>query len=526
MPSTVFDVENNFATITRFVTEAVMKQLMHVTGIEGAEIIYNEPLGYGKNAAANSRPDAPALKLDAKDYLIVTYNERFDGQAIDPLAHQEEHNYVFLHSKLGIRLRPITSRANIEFSLTYRSKSYNKLSVWLSRFQRNKVVREPHNYHSLMYNYTLPDVLGAYVYDVYHLSEAVEPYGLTMKEYFARHFTQGLISRSNLSKTKNALAINVLADNNLGFFTSLPEDIESDKDKLVHEINFNYTLQYDKVVELLLEYQIYIHNQRIDKIYDKFFVGENHPQDRKQGNRTFTGFVNTATEKEGWYKVNFPDVFFDPIDRWHPFTVSTATSTMLMSPIRIAANDLRAIENINSFPDAKFPALVKTIMMEIYESVCTMYGSPFVLELFAVDDETRSIPITMDATGEIRSTIDLDLRKRHYLRLSLLLDLRLLPIEMLRFLCRHPDWVIYILQTINPKIAVDQLRLLGGGLMVDYESLWKLLNSAPPLNDGRIPMGSFNNANLSSFNSNLFGYYIEHNVATATVTVGDNNASI
>lgn len=514
MPSTVIDIENNFATITRFVTEGVMKQLMHITGIEGAELVYNEPLGYGKNAAANSRPNAPALKLDSKDYLIVTYNERFDRQAIDPITSQEEHNYVFLHSKLGVRLRPVTSRANIEYTLTYRSKSYNKLSVWLSRFQRNKIIREPHNYHNIMYNYTIPDVIGAYIYDVYHLSEAVAPYGLTLKEFYQKHYTDGLMSRSNLSKTKNALAINVMSKKNLGYFTDLPETIESDKDKLVHEVSFSYTLEYDKVVELLLEYQIYIHNQRIDKIYDRFFVKENYPTDESQGERTFSGFVHTATEKLNWYKVQYKDIFFDPVDRWYHPTPTKFTSTVMMSPLQVSATDLRAIENINSFPDAKFPAMAKTIMQFFSDHVTTTYGFPFVLELFAVDNEIRSIPIEMDSSGVMTSTIDLDIRKRHYLRLSLLVDLRLLPIEILKLLCKHPDWIIFILQTINPNIATDKLRILGNGSIVDYESLWNLLNTAPPLNTNGIDRGSLNN-----FNSNLFGYYIEHNVAAVSVSV-------
>ena len=95
MPQVVFDIENSFATITRYVVKGVMEQLMFLTGISNAEIIYNEPLGYGKNSAANSDPNAPALKLDAKDYFIVTYNERFDEQTIDPLSNVIEHVAIY-----------------------------------------------------------------------------------------------------------------------------------------------------------------------------------------------------------------------------------------------------------------------------------------------------------------------------------------------------------------------------------------------------------------------------------------------
>ncbi len=506
MPQVVFDIENSFATITRYVVKGVMEQLMFLTGISNAEIIYNEPLGYGKNAAANSDPNAPALKLDAKDYFIVTYNERFDEQTIDPLSNVIEHVAIYQHSKLGINLRPITNKANIEFNLVYRSKSYNTLAVWLSRFQRNKIVREPHNYHDILYNYTIPEVIGAYLYDVYHLMMNVEPYtGLTLKEYMKTHYCEGLMSRSNLSKTKNALAINVNSKYNLGRFTSLPDEISSDKDKLTHEISFNYTLTYDKVVELLLEYQIFIHNQRVDTIYDNYFVRENYPKKTDEGRRTFTGLIHEVTARPEWYKVDVQDIFLEPIDKFLPTFPAVLTSTMLMAPMQVDGNSLTLVENINNLPNPKFPNWIKPKMLEFHEEVTKTYGFPFMLTLYAVDDKQKISVIEMDATGLITTTSDMDLRKRYYLRLSLLLDLRKLPLWLLRLLAKDKDFMLMLLLTINPKADLSKLKYLSNGTIIDIKSLLELLNDPSFIN------GIFSIYGYNHSNKNAYGYYINSN---------------
>lgn len=513
MPHVVFDIENSFATITRYVVKSVMEQLMFFTGITDAEIIYNEPLGYGKNSAANSDPNAPALKLDAKDYFIVTYNERFDEQVIDPFSTTIEHNPIFQHSQLGVYLRPITNKANIEFNLIYRSKSYNRLAVWLSRFQRNRIVRDASNYHDIRYNYTLPDVIIAYLYDIYHLSEGVEPYGLTLKEFNQLHYTKGLMSRSNISKTKNTLAINVESKHNLGRFTSLPEEISSDKDKLIHEVNFNYSLTYDKVVELLLEFQIFIHNQRIDSVYNDFFVRENYPKVTSDGERTFTGFVNTATERLDWYRVTIDDIFLDPIDHWIPTLSKSAYSTMLLAPIQIDTNNLTLVEDIDNFPVEKFPTIVKDFMKIFYQYTTTIYQFPYTLTLYAVDKEEKMSVINMDINGHITSENDLLLRKRYYLQLSLLLDLRRLPRWMLKLLCQYPQYLIDLLMRINGRFTADMLKLLNGGTLVDFESFWKLINSDLFTKN---PLLGYGNA---SFNNQLFGYYNESHIQQSAVIV-------
>lgn len=507
MPHAVFAIDHSFATITRYVVKSVMEQLMFLTGIKDAEIIYNEPLGYGKNQAATQNPDAPALKLDSKDYFIVTYNERYDEQTIDPLANVVEHNAIFQHTELGVYLRPITCKANIEFTLKYRSKNYNNLVTWLARFQRNKIVREPHNYHDVLYNYTIPTVIGAYIYDVYMLTTYVEPYpGLTLKDFYKTHYCEGLMGRKNASGTKSALAINVNSRNNLGRYTSLPDEITTDKDKAYHEISFNYTLTYDKVVELLLEYQIFIHNQRIDNIYDQFFVREDRPVESTQGRTAWTGTIHSVTENRAWHHVEIEDIFIDPIDHWTPTMAPVSTSSMMLAPMMIDTNDLTLVENISNFPVDKFPQWIKDLMLQYHEYVTTPFHFPFTLTLYSVGKQTKIIPITMDNTGEIRSTSPLEIRKRHYLRLSLLTDLRRLPAEMLKRLCLQKDDLIDIIMAINPNYPVGDLRYTGAGANVQYESLWLLIN-----NPNYLPFQSFSNQ--------LFGYYTETLVGTTNIIV-------
>lgn len=515
MPNTVFNIEDGFATISRFVSKAVLDQLIHFTSINDVEIIFNEPLGVGKNSASNTDPDAMALKLDAKDYLIVTCNERFDQAYVGALTTHEESLLVFKDSELGLLVKPITAWANIEFSIVYRSKSYNTLSTWLNRFQRNKLIREPFNYHNLTYNYTLPGVVVAYLYDCYQLTQNIAPPvpAQTLKEYYAMHYTKGLMARSNLNGVNNAIAINVAAKGNLGWFSSLPEDIRTETEKLYHEVEFTYNLQYDKVTDILLEYQMYIHNQRIDDIYIPYFKPEDDPIDTHHGMRAFSGFVNTVTEKDGYYKLSIDDIFFDDMDTWLPTITTGGTTTMLMVPIQLDPLDLRLVLDLNDVPTTHYPVTAKDIIMYFWADVCKPYLSPFMIELYEVGKTEKPIPCSMDINGLITSNVDLDLRKRHYIRISLLIDLSKLPISVLIFLSTRPGWLIFILHMIDPTIKTDgspgALRFLAGGTRIDLASLWDVLNK-------RSWAWS---QDFMGWNTNVFGYYVESSQQSTTVVI-------
>lgn len=538
MPNAILQIEDSHASITRLITESVMKQVLYYTDIHGAEIIYNEPLGHGKNAAANSNPDGPTLKLDSKDYLIVNYVERFDTGYVGAFSTADEHLLIFKDTDLGIRAKPLTALATIELEITYRSKSYNTINMWLSRFQRNKLIREPHNYHNLNYNYLIPDVMAAYIYDVYKLIQNVAPpdVPITMKDYFNQHYTKGLVTRSNLAGKNNSYAINVESKGQLGYFTSLPEQVSSDKDKLFHEVTFTYVLNYEKPTDIILEYQVFIHNQRIDKVYTPFFKPSDPAPDVHTGLRTFSGGVNTGTERLGWYKLELPDIFLDKLDTFHPAMPIPRTSTMLIVPIQLDPNDKTLVSNIDDIPSNSYHTLANTLLKQWYAEATVPYASPFHLELYEVGATERSMPITMDVNGVIRTNVEMDLRKRHYLRISVLVDLTMCSSAIIRELLKNISWVRSLLLMLNPDVnlgddpnVVGGLKYLFNGTIVDSESFYLLIGRPSKLglplnlNDnnygvrrntvGNTPIGTV------GWNNLLFGYYVENKQQSSTIRI-------
>lgn len=523
MPNVIFDINDSFATISRFAAQSVIEQLMLLTGINDAEIIYKEIIGHGKNAAAIQNPDAPVLKLDSNDYLIVEYKERSHEEVINTSAEKEEFIPIFNHPELGILVKPVCNKTVMTFDITYRSKSYNTLQTWLARFQRNKITRVTGNYHDLRYNYTLPDIIIAYIYDVYMLSSQVAPDDplLSMKDWYAKYYTKGLMTRSNMGGQNTTFAVNINSKGNEGYYDSLPDDISTDKDKQTHEINFTYVLTFDKVASLILEYQLYIHNQRIDNAYDPFFTLVNRPVDSHTGLRTFSGQVLTSTERPDWYKLNMVDVFYEDLDRWHPPHPAKSTSTILMLPIQLNENDLTEIVDIDDVPSEFLNNTIKTIMKLKPEWGTKLYGFPLIVELFAVDNLTKTIPLNMDIDGNVFTNVDMDLRKRHYLRFSLLLDLTLLPVEVLRWLCQNPSSAIFILNMIDPNILIKSpIKYLAGGTIIDEGYFFNLINvlagKNPYVNDISLSntLGNYYN---NSWNDQLFGYYLSTNASFITV---------
>ena len=223
-----------------------------------------------------------------------------------------------------------------------------------------------------------------------------------------------------------------------------------------------------------------------------------------------------------------------------------------MIPLQVNDQDLNEVVTLTDIPDASLPAIVKEIMLAYYVQSVTPYSSPFLVELFAVDNEERSIPLEMDEFGVISSTIDLELRKRHYLRLSLLVDLRRLPRRVLQALAKEPTWMLAIINMINPNAPTDNLKVLGGGAALQMESLENLLNGGDLASNGKITTGhltggpprgasaasgrgpsldgrggrpgsvSHFDGIAGAFNAGLIGYFVETNIEEVQVTVREN----
>lgn len=459
-------IEDGFSTITRFAVKSIIEDIKTLTGFAPKDVIWKDG-GVAHINAAQTGPKSGEMQLESGDYILVDYIERFSEDNTDYRHAAGQFVPIFTNHALGLRLTPIHARSVIEMNITLRSKSYNTMQEWLQRFRLNQSIRSTHNYHNLKYNYTIPDIVIAYLYDCHHLSEQVLPYGKSKKEFFDAGFTKGLVGRSNLSGSKDALCVNVESKGVLGQFGDMPDEIERERDNAYSEITFNYKLTYDKPTHLTLDYQSIIHNQRVPAEYLKAFYRNTLPVDTQQGARTFSGAVNTASEYYIKGFLNYADVFYDQYDRWHPSTPLKDTLTLFMGPIQIDLDDTHAIVDLNDLVDLGLSPTILAIMEMYHTDIHNPYAAPFLVELFAVDEVVEMVPLDIDSSLVVRAKPQADIfpRQRHYLRVSMLLDISRMSEDAQVLLRKDPPTALNLLQFWLPELTLDgtpgNLKTLG-----------------------------------------------------------------
>lgn len=479
MPRVTIPIDNTDATITRLVAKSVIDQILFLTDISVKDVIYNER---GNIAATQQLADGnEPLKLDTEDYAFVNYEEKYTTGVIDSVKNKDITLPIFSAPELGIRVAPLHARTDLILRIKLRTKSFNDLSKWLSQFRLMLATRSAANQHDIKYNYTLPIPLIGYLSNVYELTETVAPLGKTLTEFIEQHFTRGILVRHNLSDTERRLAINVNNIGCLGIYSDLPEIIETEKEPPVSEISFTYKLTYDKVTHVTIDYQEFVHNQRVSTEYLRSFIIRSPVTRQNNGDYDVQGKIIPLIENYNQLDIN--DVFFMPEDTWLPKTYTPETSIILMIPVQLDPNNLTAIFNLNEITDFRLPVDLLSILTLYFDRITDQYRFPILIELFSSGTLETPIPIVSDNTLTLTSTANMDLKLRYYLRISIVNDLSQIDMDFLR-----DDYLslIYLLRLLDPTIdTVDlnnTLTVLGNGSYVTEKSLENVISNIKETN--------------------------------------------
>ena len=494
MVKVVVPIENTDTTVTRLIAKTVIEQLVFSTEMpEINDILYIQR--GGNNIMAQTNAPGEALKLDVDNYIQVDYKEEEDGIQFDYNKYQFEYPSIFKASALGVSVTPMHSKVNLEMTFTYKAKSYSDLTTWLHAFSRRLLNAVAMNHHDVLYNYTIPTDVLAYLHQVYTLSETIAPYGQTLKQFLQQHFcTNGVVVRQNMNDTKQALAINVKNTGCLGVFTELPGIQETSKEPPISTVSFTYVLSYDRVTSVVLEYQMYIHNQVIDLTFLRKYEDRRLHSNPHAGNRTFTQSVNSVTENSYGLPA-YPDAGTNTGDGWRPDNMPHNTYTSLVLPVQLDLLNLTDMLDLNVLSQFGYPSWLISLMQQYRSKLCAFKNWFVYIDAFEVNAELTALPLVVNSSFHLTSEVALNPRNRHYIRVSVLTELLFMDFSVFRkdptTLLKLLYW-IYLgkvngvgtwttLTTTNANgtwisLGPIKLKVIGAGSYVTTDSLWAMLN--------------------------------------------------
>lgn len=471
--SVVIPIDNTDNTITRPIVTTVIEQLIYNTEMPTIKDILYIPRG-GVAAMGQANDVNEALKLDSDDYLQVEYSEETTDD-FDYTKYQFEYPPIFLHRALGIKVTPMHSRVNLELKITYRAKSYNALTTWLNTFRRRLTTALAMHYHDILYNYTVPNDILSYLNQCHVLSETIAGYNIDLHTFIKDHFSKdGVLVRQNLDNSVKAMAINVKNTGVLGLFTELPSVQETSREPPASTLSFTYTVSYDRVTALVMEYQLYIHNQVVDIVYLRKYHDRRFHQNPHSGNRTFTQSVNTVTENPYGIRA-YPLNYSNLSDGWSPPSTLPYAITDMYTPVQLDLSNLHDLLDLNLLTRFGYPTWLISLMQSYSSRLCQFKDFPIYIDAFEVNAATGQIPLTIDSNFHLMTPVVLNPRNRYYIRISILTNLLTMDFLQLRL---TPELLLDFLNWIYHHLNPDDLTLdtIGDGAYVTTDSLLAALN--------------------------------------------------
>jgi len=467
MPIITASLKDESITIMRPIVKSVITQLLHLFNYSSIRDIIYIPRG-GHAATKQTENTIEANKLSTEEYLEVEYREDFIDSYRNPDQYQFEFPPVFSIPELGINVRPFCQRASLNIKLKYVSRSYTIIKTWQDIIKQFLLIRNPFYYHDVYYNYTIPDEILAYIRQVYELTETVAPYNRTLSEFTQTYFAKDVLSvRQNLNDSRRALAVNVKNIGCLGQMTDLPDIEETGKSPPRTSSSITYTLEFDLPTALILEYQHYIHNQKIDLQFLQHLHSPIYDGSLHAGVKTFSGVIQNLTYTK--QKTLRDPIYTD--DRWTVTTPYKNNYPILILPIKVDQLNLKFVLNLYELIKYEFPQPILDILFQFKDIITHLNKGFLYLELFEVGAKETRIGLEIDSEANILTKPDLDLRKRHYF--VMYLNTNLGGLDWIR-LQENSEPVINLLKFLYPALNVDNvLKTIGGTESTDYKIITK-----------------------------------------------------
>lgn len=463
MPVTTIKIPNGFATITEAIARTTIKQLAYYNEMQVGGIIFNSLGEQAKNPNAVMRLTHPNA-LASKDLITCRFTEEFK-ESFDPsVKNRYDNPPIYANDDLGVHIHPLTNRVMLTIECKYRSRSYNDAQAFLHNFRTIYQNRSRSHLHDLNYNYTIPDTIMGYIYDVHNATQVLATEPESLKDFFERGFSKGLNLRESLNGNNRKFIMNVVNSGCLGKFESIPEEVNVNREKGICEVAFTYVIEYDRPVSLYLEYQKFVCNQRIDKDYIQAFkqdIEYSNPAHRLTLSNEVTRVLKSADQ----YKFLYPEsIFFDDDDLFIPKTLLHKNTTLLMLPINLDINNLTSILNLYDIPDDRFAHSILDSFKELHQTLTDSRNSFFSVTLHEVGSSESIKAINVSDELTVTSIDELDVNKRYYLRLSMKHSLNYISSNTAEYLRNRPTLLLAIIRHLMPDF--DDLRTIGDGIYV------------------------------------------------------------
>lgn len=453
MPRLIVETPSPYENITIPVANSILDDIIHYTGLpKDTKIAIKSDSNKLPNKGSTVNSDNE-LDFNGEEQLMATISEEFNPDTLlGTTVNRKEYTPVFHDEDLGVIIKPEYVEQRMTLTVEYTAKSKGEADRWISEFRRRVGQGLKENVHDVEYVYLLTGVHIKALTEIHTLRENQAGYGEELNTYVTKHFADHMTVLQNSNGSQARVGFREKQYGVLGWFDfeTVPTK-EVGEDNTHYKCGFTYTVIYEKVNTLIMEFPLVIHNQLLSPEYVNYEANFNIPlEDYLEGK---TKMYYDDVFRGGWVKPEIIGGYSIPaFDDWIPTIVTRSTTTIARVMLQVDPGNPRDCLNLLDLGDISFADYLIPYVKENYQLLNRKYGCIVYVELYRNDTPLTESNIEIDEDLNVITTFDMDLRQRYHIRISMVSDWTLLTEKALEELMDRGDMTLKLLTVMEPKL--------------------------------------------------------------------------
>jgi hypothetical protein len=430
--------------------------------------------------------------------LLVNITDTYNEDALTTTAvHQEEQFPIFIDEDIGVIVFPVYIQTDYIIQFTFHTPSKNEIEKVVDDIRVRLSQTRNIFVHDIEYDYVLPDVIEEFISDVHTNKNRLAPQPL--EDYFKECSTRRIHLISDLVGGNAALAVRERQTRIVGLFDFSPMPDKPEKDNNVFKFTFDYKFTIDKPSHLVMKYPVMVCNQLLPGKYMDFLINRDRTEERFKSTSASNSlyalsFFEAHRQLENRLDIGLP-LAIPEVDDFSIRSIHNGYGILTSFLTDVNEVDKRSLLNLNELGNYQIDSDIMTYIVSEGQYVTHPYSSFVYLGFYQEGRYFNMDTLTIDAAGNIQSTVDISLFKPSRVLLNYLFDLSSLNENALLRLYTYTDKVIIAVirefiytyvQFKNEAKHIDEHGMYRALLMVIVELMKRQEGTVPDPNNNTI----------------------------------------
>ncbi len=447
-------------TIGRSIARESVKEVMRKTGFDPkAKILFRDRLGVPPSPKSMFKSCYTEGALTAyRNLVIVEYEENFTEAGLMKARYRSNDVLPIFHDEeLGIKLTPEYAESLMVVKMKFRGNSLAKLNAWINALRLTEGLQNLLYEVDARYDFSIPYPYLQFLHHAHDLREKdpILGYGDDLRTYLLTHFRQGIQTRKNAKNGDDAHREVIFHEVHRNTTGRANEELfynAKEIDSGIYEVDLELSFRYPKIIGLTMEYPAIIHNSFIDMAFPNAFHTRSQDDGQHLKPLSYIGGILNVPSKDYIYCGDGGSRLIE-WDEWFPKDPIEATQTVSIFPISVDQNDLTGMFNVYDLDDSYLPAACKAYLAKYHDDFGKSRHGLVSIELYSVGAEEEIRYVNLDAALNATSRVDMDGRKRNYVRIGLFKDIALTNPVTLRKLLKDEAIMKPLMELYDPTVT-------------------------------------------------------------------------